>query len=47
MNDLAVLLMNPNKTGEARSLLQQVLRINPQDQMAAANLERLKSEARQ
>jgi Flp pilus assembly protein TadD len=47
MNDLAVLLMNTNKTAEARSLLEQVLKINPQDQMAAANLERLKSEARQ
>lgn len=44
MNDLAVLLMNVNKKEEARSLLEQVLKINPQDQMAAANLERLKSE---
>ncbi|HEX4959237.1 MAG TPA: tetratricopeptide repeat protein [Thermoanaerobaculia bacterium] len=43
MNDLAVLLMNVKKTAEARSLLEQVLKINPQDQMAAANLERLKS----
>jgi Flp pilus assembly protein TadD len=43
MNDLAVLLMNLNKNDEARSLLQQVLRINPQDQMAAANLQRLES----
>ncbi|MEA2603044.1 MAG: hypothetical protein QOF89_4036 [Acidobacteriota bacterium] len=47
MNDLAVLLMNTNKTAEAKSLLEQVLKINPQDQMAAANLERLKSETRQ
>jgi Flp pilus assembly protein TadD len=47
MNDLAVLLMNTNKTAEAKSLLEQVLKINPQDQMAAANLERLKSESRQ
>jgi Flp pilus assembly protein TadD len=47
MNDLAVLLMSVNKRTEARSLLEQVLKINPQDQMAAANLERLKSEAQQ
>ncbi|HEV7507718.1 MAG TPA: tetratricopeptide repeat protein [Thermoanaerobaculia bacterium] len=47
MNDLAVLLMNVNKRTEAKSLLEQVLKINPQDQMAAANLERLKSEAQQ
>jgi predicted Zn-dependent protease len=44
MNDLAVLLMNLNKKEEARSLLEQVLKINPQDQTAAANLQRLKSE---
>jgi Flp pilus assembly protein TadD len=44
MNDLAVLLMNLNKKTEARSLLEQVLKINPQDQTAAANLERLKAE---
>ena len=44
MNDLAVLLMNLNKRDEARSLLEQVLKINPQDQTAAANLQRLKSE---
>ncbi|HSS49364.1 MAG TPA: tetratricopeptide repeat protein [Thermoanaerobaculia bacterium] len=47
MNDLAVLLMNVNKRDEAKSLLEQVLKINPQDQMAAANLERLRSEAQQ
>ncbi len=47
MNDLAVLLMSVNKRAEAKSLLEQVLKINPQDQMAAANLERLKSEAKQ
>ncbi len=47
MNDLAVLLMNTNKTAEAKSLLEQVLKINPQDQMAAANLEKLKAESRQ
>jgi Flp pilus assembly protein TadD len=46
MNDLAVLLMNVNKRDEARSLLEQVLRINPQDQTAAANLQRLKAEGR-
>ncbi|HEX9944329.1 MAG TPA: tetratricopeptide repeat protein [Thermoanaerobaculia bacterium] len=44
MNDLAVLLMNLKKKEEARSLLEQVLKINPQDQMAATNLKRLKSE---
>lgn len=44
MNDLAVLLMNLNKKKEARSLLEQVLKINPQDQTAAANLDRLKAE---
>ena len=44
MNDLAVLLMNLNKKDEARSLLEQVLKINPQDKTAAANLERLKAE---
>jgi tetratricopeptide (TPR) repeat protein len=44
MNDLAVLLLNLNKKDEARSLLEQVLKINPQDRTAAANLERLKSE---
>jgi Flp pilus assembly protein TadD len=42
MNDLAVLLINLNQKEEARGLLEQVLQINPQDQMAAANLERLK-----
>ena len=41
MNDLAVLLMNLNKNDEARSLLRQVLQINPQDATAAANLQRL------
>lgn len=41
MNDLAVLLMNLNKNDEARSLLRQVLQINPQDRTAAANLQRL------
>jgi Flp pilus assembly protein TadD len=47
MSDLAVLLMNVNKKDEARRLLQQVLEINPQDKNAAANLERLNTEARQ
>ena len=47
MNDLAVLLMTLNKKTEAQGLLEQVLKINPQDQMAAANLQRLKSEAQQ
>ena len=44
MSDLAVLLINVNKKAEARALLQQVLRINPKDQMAAANLRRLEEE---
>ena len=43
MNDLAVLLLNLGKKDEARLLLEQVLEVNPQDTMAAANLERLKS----
>jgi predicted Zn-dependent protease len=47
MSDLAVLLMNVNKKEEARRLLQQVLEINPQDKNAAANLQRLDTEARQ
>ena len=47
MSDLAVLLMNVNKKEEAKRLLQQVLQINPQDKNAAANLERLNTEARQ
>lgn len=47
MSDLAVLLMNVNKKAEAQRLLEQVLALNPQDKNAAANLERLKSEARQ
>jgi Flp pilus assembly protein TadD len=47
MNDLAVLLMSVHKRAEAKSLLEQVLKINPQDQMAAANLERLNTEAQQ
>jgi Flp pilus assembly protein TadD len=43
MDDLAVLLMRTNKKDEARKLLQQVLQINPEDKVAAANLERLNS----
>jgi Flp pilus assembly protein TadD len=46
MDDLAVLLMRTNKKDEARKLLQQVLQINPQDKVAAANLERLNSEGK-
>jgi Flp pilus assembly protein TadD len=41
MDDLAVLLLRTNKKQEARKLLQQVLQINPQDQVAAANLKKL------
>lgn len=47
MDDLAVLLLRTNKKDEARKLLQQVLQINPQDKVAAANLERLNAEAKQ
>ena len=45
MDDLAVLLLRTNKKAEARKLLQQVLQINPQDQVAAANLKKLDEEA--
>jgi tetratricopeptide (TPR) repeat protein len=48
MDDLAVLLLrsaNAGKKEEARKLLQQVLQINPQDKVAAANLEKLNAEA--
>jgi len=44
MDDLAVLLMRSNRRDEARKLLQQVLQINPQDKVAAANLEQLNKE---
>jgi len=47
MDDLAVLLLRTNKKDEARKLLQQVLQINPQDKVAAANLERLNTEGKQ
>jgi Flp pilus assembly protein TadD len=47
MDDLAVLLLRANKKDEARKLLQQVLQINPQDQVAAANLKKLNGEAQQ
>ena len=43
MNDLAVLLMQVRKDAEARKLLEQVLKINPEDKIAAANLEQLKA----
>ncbi|MFL6196199.1 MAG: tetratricopeptide repeat protein [Thermoanaerobaculia bacterium] len=43
MNDLAVLLINLGKKPEAQKLLEQVLKINPQDRMAAVNLDRLKA----
>ncbi len=42
MNDLAVLLLSTGRTPEAKAFLERVLKINPQDQMAAQNLERLK-----
>ena len=47
MDDLAVLLLRTNKKDEARKLLQQVLQINPQDKVAAANLEQLNAEGKQ
>ncbi len=46
MDDLAVLLLRENKKEEARKLLQQVLQINPQDKVAAANLEKLNGETK-
>lgn len=45
MNDLAVLLVSQGKKAEAQSLLEQVLQLNPKDQMAAANLKALKEGA--
>ncbi len=41
LNDLAVLLMETGKEDEARELLQRALEIRPDDDLAAANLERL------
>ncbi|HEV8630499.1 MAG TPA: tetratricopeptide repeat protein, partial [Thermoanaerobaculia bacterium] len=45
MSDLAVLLMGAGKREEARGLLEQVLRLNPGDKVAAANLEQLRKES--
>ncbi|HYU33645.1 MAG TPA: tetratricopeptide repeat protein [Thermoanaerobaculia bacterium] len=45
MNDLAMLLMTRNERAEAQALLEKVLQINPQDQVARASLEELKAEA--
>jgi tetratricopeptide (TPR) repeat protein len=42
MNDLAVLLMSTGRAPEAKPLLEQALKINPQDQMASRNLEQLR-----
>jgi tetratricopeptide (TPR) repeat protein len=42
MNELAVVLMTRNERDEARALLEKVLQINPQDQVARASLETLK-----
>ena len=47
MDDLAVLLMRSNRRDEARKLLQQVLQINPEDKVAAANLAQLSKEGTQ
>jgi Flp pilus assembly protein TadD len=45
MNELAVVLMTRGKNDEARTLLEQVLSINPQDQVARASLDTLKGGA--
>lgn len=45
MNELAVVLMTRGKNDEARKLLEQVLSINPQDQVARASLDTLKGGA--
>ena len=45
MNDLAVLLMARGQQDEARKLLERMLQINPQDQIARASLEKLKQGA--
>lgn len=42
MNELAVVLMTRNERDEAKALLEKVLQINPQDQVARASLETLK-----
>ena len=38
MNDLAVLMLMTDRPGEARSLLERVLELNPQDELAQRNL---------
>ena len=45
MNELAVVLMTRNQQDEAQALLEKVLQINPQDQVARASLETLKQGA--
>lgn len=45
MNELAVVLMTRNEKTEAKALLERVLQINPQDQVARASLATLKAEA--
>jgi len=42
LNDLAVLKMQLNKNQEARELLERLLAVNPDDSVAAQNLERLR-----
>ena len=42
MNDLAVLLMNAGKRDEAKKLLEQVLRLHPDDKTAKGNLDQLR-----
>ena len=41
MNDFAVLMMEQGRNDEARSLLQRVLEMRPDDEIAAGNLESL------
>jgi tetratricopeptide (TPR) repeat protein len=45
MNDLAVLLMNSGKRDEAKKLLEQVLRLHPDDKTAKGNLDQLRRDS--
>ncbi|HXT51968.1 MAG TPA: tetratricopeptide repeat protein [Thermoanaerobaculia bacterium] len=45
MNDLAVLLMNAGKRDEAKTLLEQVLRLHPDDKTAKGNLDQLRRDS--
>jgi tetratricopeptide (TPR) repeat protein len=46
MNDLAVLLMLQGQKAEARTLLERVLKVHPDDQLAAENLKKLNAEGK-